>query len=123
MAGIAGVSRAGAYLSVSFLPAVFLRFGVGILQSMEKATQLVHGTPRLAASHRTYCVVSMVAVSMVEWIQGRIEPFARDTSGKLLAGPSLDQTKATHLTSPGCALPGKPVSGVFRKDDSHEHTF
>lgn len=32
---------------------VFLRFGVGILHSMEKATQLVQGTPRLAASQRT----------------------------------------------------------------------
>lgn len=34
--------------------AVFFRLGVGILHSMEKATQLVHGTPKLAASHRTY---------------------------------------------------------------------
>ena len=42
-----------AYASVSFLLAVFLRFGVGILHSIEKATQLVHGTPKLAASHRT----------------------------------------------------------------------
>jgi hypothetical protein len=32
---------------------VFFRFGVGILHSMEKATQFVHGTPRLAASQRT----------------------------------------------------------------------
>lgn len=32
---------------------VFLRFGVGILHSIEKATQLVQGTPRLAASQRT----------------------------------------------------------------------
>lgn len=32
----------------------FFRFGVGILHSIPKATQLVHGTPRLAASHRTY---------------------------------------------------------------------
>lgn len=28
--------------------------GGGILHSIEKATQLVHGTPRLAASHRTF---------------------------------------------------------------------
>ena len=44
------------YLSESFaLPAaVFFRFGVGILHSMENATQFVHGTPRLAASQRTY---------------------------------------------------------------------
>lgn len=52
--------HAATYLSESFmrvLPAdaacVFLRFGVGILHSIEKATQLVHGTPRLAASQRT----------------------------------------------------------------------
>ena len=32
----------------------FFLFGVGILHSIEKATQLVQGTPRLAASHRTY---------------------------------------------------------------------
>lgn len=31
----------------------FFRLGVGIRHSMEKATQLVQGTPRLAASHRT----------------------------------------------------------------------
>lgn len=35
------------------VPALFL-LGVGILHSMLKATQLVHGTPRLAASHRTW---------------------------------------------------------------------
>lgn len=34
--------------------AVFLRLGVGMRHSMEKATQLVQGTPRLAASQRTY---------------------------------------------------------------------
>ena len=46
---------AGAYLSSSFTlePAVFLRLGTGILHSIEKATQLVQGTPRAAASHRT----------------------------------------------------------------------
>lgn len=43
------------YPLVSFdLVWFFLRFGVGILHSIEKATQLVHGTPRLAASQRTY---------------------------------------------------------------------
>jgi hypothetical protein len=31
----------------------FFRFGTGILHSMEKATQLVHGTPSEAASQRT----------------------------------------------------------------------
>lgn len=32
----------------------FFRFGDGILHSIEKATQLVQGTPRLAASQRTW---------------------------------------------------------------------
>ena len=42
------------YLSTSFFPLpVFLRFGLGILHSMPKAVQFVHGTPKLAASHRT----------------------------------------------------------------------
>jgi hypothetical protein len=40
--------------SSSFLSAVFFLFGVGILHSMPNAVQFVHGTPRLAASHRTY---------------------------------------------------------------------
>ena len=43
------------YLSESLpLPDVFFLFGVGILHSMLKATQFVHGTPSEAASHRTY---------------------------------------------------------------------
>ena len=45
------------YLSESFGPAAvlcgFLRFGWGMRHSIEKATQFVQGTPRLAASHRT----------------------------------------------------------------------
>ena len=46
--------RNAAHLSVSFaLVWVFFRFGVGMRHSMEKAVQLVQGTPRLAASHRT----------------------------------------------------------------------
>lgn len=32
----------------------FLRFAVGMRHSIWKATQLVQGTPRLAASHRTF---------------------------------------------------------------------
>jgi hypothetical protein len=36
------------------LPAwVFFRFGAGITQVIEKAEQLVQGTPSEAASHRT----------------------------------------------------------------------
>ena len=42
------------HLSVSFFPPVFFRLGAGILHSIEKATQLVHGTPKLAASQRTW---------------------------------------------------------------------
>ena len=43
------------YLSESLaFPCVFFLLGVGILHSMEKATQLVHGTPKLAASQRTW---------------------------------------------------------------------
>ena len=50
-----------AHLSSSFFPAVFFLFGAGILHSMEKATQFVHGTPRLAASQRTcYTMVALV---------------------------------------------------------------
>ena len=41
-------------LSSLALVEFFLRLGVGILHSMEKATQLVQGTPRLAASQRTW---------------------------------------------------------------------
>lgn len=55
-------TRRGAetYLSESlfpWLPAVFwafFRLGVGMRHSIWKATQLVQGTPRLAASHRTW---------------------------------------------------------------------
>lgn len=44
-----------AYLSSSLdlCMLFFLRFGTGILHSMENATQLVQGTPNEAASHRT----------------------------------------------------------------------
>jgi hypothetical protein len=44
------------YLSESLLCALvctFFRFGVGMRHSIWKAVQLVHGTPRLAASQRT----------------------------------------------------------------------
>ena len=42
-----------AHLSESFDFPAFFRFGGGILHSIEKATQLVHGTPKEAASQRT----------------------------------------------------------------------
>ncbi len=45
--------------SLALAWAVRLRLGGGILHSIEKATQLVHGTPRLAASHRT-CAVGLL---------------------------------------------------------------
>jgi hypothetical protein len=38
---------------------VFLRLGVGMRHSMEKAVQLVHGTPREAASQRTCAAVTI----------------------------------------------------------------
>src|SRR5262249_44736498 len=59
-------TRLATYLLPSFdFVWFFFRFGVGILHSMEKATQLVQGTPRLAASHRTcrrrHCSISYTA--------------------------------------------------------------
>ena len=52
--GASSRGRWSAYLFESFcLEDVFLRLGDGILHSMLKATQFVHGTPRLAASQRT----------------------------------------------------------------------
>ena len=39
--------------SCALVACVFLRLGVGMRHSMEKAVQLVQGTPRLAASQRT----------------------------------------------------------------------
>lgn len=50
----AGIRANSPYPGRSFDLAFFLRFGVGILHSIEKATQLVQGTPRLAASQRTW---------------------------------------------------------------------
>jgi hypothetical protein len=84
-----------AYLSDSFFPDVFLRFGVGILQSIEKATQLVHGTPRLAASHRT-CEESKYGRKRyfeMKWIA----PFAHDTSKRKLAGAKKHYTELNSL--------------------------
>jgi hypothetical protein len=52
MAGRPGDSTYPLFVSFD-LVWFFLRFGVGILHSMEKATQLVQGTPKLAASQRT----------------------------------------------------------------------
>jgi hypothetical protein len=52
MAGRPGDSTYPLFVSFD-LVWFFLRFGVGILHSIEKATQLVQGTPKLAASQRT----------------------------------------------------------------------
>ena len=49
--------------SFPFFCAFFL-FGVGILHSMENATQLVQGTPKLAASQRTWAYQS----ASREWV-------------------------------------------------------
>lgn len=84
-----------AYLSDSFFPDVFLRFGVGILQSIEKATQLVHGTPRLAASHRT-CKQSKYGRKRYFDV-GRTAPFAHDTSERKLAGVKKHYTESNSL--------------------------
>lgn len=91
------------YLSDSFFPDVFLRFGVGILQSIEKATQLVHGTPRLAASHRT-CEENKYDRKRLFDVR-RIAPFAHDTSVRKLAELMYHQTGRTHFASSRCALP------------------
>ena len=50
-----------AHLSSSFFPAVFFLFGARILHSMEKATQFVHGTPKLAASQRICYVLGRIS--------------------------------------------------------------
>lgn len=66
-----GHSKKGnGHLSESLdLPWAFFLFGAGILHSMEKATQLVHGTPRLAASQRTYSrTFSVQCVRRLHWI-------------------------------------------------------
>ena len=53
---VSAVTSKETHLSESFdFDCAFFLFGAGILHSMENATQLVHGTPRLAASQRT-CV-------------------------------------------------------------------
>lgn len=80
-------SMTSTYLSVSFLPAVFFRFGAGILHSMEKATQLVHGTPRLAASQRT-CIglrVLDVVSFNISFNILQIIPSWRDTSVRVVS--------------------------------------
>jgi hypothetical protein len=105
------VSCAGAYLSDSFLPDVFFLLGVGILQSMEKATQLVQGTPRLAASHRTYRNREHGCDRCFRMVW--IAPSARDTSGSMLATFMQYQTRPTHFASSRCALSGKR-SAMFR---------
>jgi hypothetical protein len=43
--------------------AVFLRFGVGMRHSMEKAVQFVQGTPSDAASQRTWAAVTIYRAS------------------------------------------------------------
>lgn len=101
----------GAYLSDSFLPDVFFLLGVGILQSIEKATQFVHGTPRLAASHRTCRNHEHHSDRWVRMVW--IAPFARDMSERMLATFMQYQTTPTHFASSRCALSGKR-SAVFR---------
>jgi len=71
--GQSGVKRNGiteTYLSESLAWEAlcgFLRLGVGIRHSIWKATQLVQGTPRLAASQRTCGRVNGKALSSDGW--------------------------------------------------------
>ena len=79
-------SRWKSYLSDSLIfVAVFFLFGLGILHSMLKATQFVHGTPRLAASQRTLRAWQVCLVSV--W-------GGRDAPGKVII----------HLASSGSTL-------------------
>jgi hypothetical protein len=108
------------YLSVSFFPDVFLRLGVGILQSIENATQLVHGTPRLAASHRT-CKESELRRNRCFNVGG-VAPFAHDTSGRMLAHLGDYRTGWTHFTSSRCALPSTQSAIYPGSNRSRRHT-
>lgn len=58
----------------SFLPAVFLRFGVGILHSMLKATQFVlfGAATTSACAHTTKCVISYVPTMALRGMLHRI---------------------------------------------------
>lgn len=72
---------------------------------MENATQLVHGTPRLAASHRTWEESKYGRIQCMN--VGTIVPSAHDMSVRRLAGFVEDQTGHTHFASSRCALPGR----------------
>jgi hypothetical protein len=78
--GAFSCGRRQAYLFDSFcLDEVFFLFGEGILHSMLKATQLVQGTPRLAASQRTW-ETRQKRVHREVWASCRSGPFARGMS-------------------------------------------
>ena len=71
--GMDGWTDRWPYLSESLpLPDVFFRLGVGILHSMLKATQFVHGTPSEAASHRTYGHTMMSEQTGPQWQRRRL---------------------------------------------------
>jgi hypothetical protein len=86
-----------AYLLDSFcLDEVFLRLGEGILHSMLKATQLVQGTPRLAASQRT-CETRQKRVHGWAGVSCSGGPFAR---GMSVVGGQHNSVKVQDLVLP-----------------------
>lgn len=65
---------------MSFLLAVFFRLGVGMRHSMAKAVQLVQGTPKLAASQRTWGGWVSRCGRALRAGNGGNEPFVHGTS-------------------------------------------
>lgn len=101
------------YLPVSFLADVFFLLGAGILHSIENATQLVHGTPRLAASHRTWFSISLI--NLVWHIGARIPSGRGMSSSELVASNCVARPAGcgTYFTSSRCALPVAPSANAL----------
>lgn len=80
----------------------FFRFGDGILHSIEKATQLVQGTPRLAASQRTWSGrgLELVWGSLATERQGKRGKQQRPK--KIAIFRRIKKRSSTHLTSMTC---------------------
>jgi hypothetical protein len=108
-----------AYLFDSFcLDEVFFLLGEGILHSMLKATQLVQGTPRLAASQRTW-ETRQKRVHGEIWASCRIGPFARGMSIVGSQHMVLSKPKTwSYLASSRGALSGivasVSIQGLYR---------
>ena len=80
--GWIGIDRV-IYLSESLVVEavwVFFLFGVGILHSIWKATQLVQGTPREAASQRTFLLFNKACQSSDLSARDRLEALALSSS-------------------------------------------